>query len=110
MAQRTTVTYVDDMTGEEIKDGKGGPVEFGFDGATFTVDLTDKNRKDLEKALTPYLQVATPVRKSSARTTRRGSGSGDAAKVRAWAKENGHPVPERGRIPAGIREAYAAAN
>ena len=25
MAQKTTVTYVDDMTGEDIKDGKGGP-------------------------------------------------------------------------------------
>ncbi|MFI1973393.1 histone-like nucleoid-structuring protein Lsr2 [Streptomyces cinnamoneus] len=30
--------------------------------------------------------------------------------VRAWAKENGHSVNDRGRVPAEIREAYAKAH
>ena len=105
MAQRTTVTYVDDLDGSEIKEGKGGPVVFGFDGAEYVVDLSDKNRKDLEKVLTPYLNVATPHR-GARRATKKTTSSGDAAKVRAWAKDNGYDVPERGRIPRDLKEAY----
>ena len=33
-----------------------------------------------------------------------------AADVRAWARENGWEVPERGRVAAEVREAYAAAH
>ena len=31
-------------------------------------------------------------------------------KIRAWAKENGYEVNDRGRVPASIREAYEKAN
>ena len=37
-----------------------------------------------------------------------GSGA-SAAEIRAWARDNGWDVPERGRVSAEIREAYAAA-
>jgi len=30
--------------------------------------------------------------------------------VRAWAQSNGYEVPDRGRIPSSVREAYQAAN
>jgi hypothetical protein len=30
----------------------------------------------------------------------------DTAKIRAWAKEKGYEVNDRGRVPATIREAY----
>lgn len=33
----------------------------------------------------------------------------DTAAVRAWARENGHPVAERGRLPADLHAAYLAA-
>ncbi|MET9419079.1 histone-like nucleoid-structuring protein Lsr2, partial [Streptomyces klenkii] len=33
--------------------------------------------------------------------------SEDTAAIRAWAKKNGFPVNERGRVPAEIRKAYA---
>ncbi|MDX2698929.1 Lsr2 family DNA-binding protein [Streptomyces ipomoeae] len=32
----------------------------------------------------------------------------DAAEVRAWARENGHEVPDRGRIPAPVLTAWRA--
>lgn len=32
------------------------------------------------------------------------------AEIRAWARDQGLEVPERGRIPAAVREAYAAAH
>lgn len=35
--------------------------------------------------------------------------SGDSAKVRAWAKENGIAVPDRGRVPADVLEQWRKA-
>ena len=32
------------------------------------------------------------------------------AVVRAWAVANAHPVSDRGRVPADVRQAYAAAH
>jgi hypothetical protein len=47
---------------------------------------------------------------SKPRATRTSKSSGDLAAIRAWASSNGYSVGARGRIPAEIREAYAAAN
>jgi Lsr2 len=48
----------------------------------------------------------TAAKKASPRRARRGSV--DAAAVRAWARDNGLPVRERGRVPAEIVQAYTA--
>lgn len=111
MAEKVHITYVDDLDGTEIKDGKGGEVIFGFDGASYAIDLTDKNRKELEKALLPFLDKARPY-KDSKRAPKKSSasGAGDAAKIRAWARDNGFDVPERGRVSAEVRAAYQAAH
>ncbi len=53
--------------------------------------------------------VAAPPR-AVARPVRGAGGSQDTAKIRAWAKENGYEVNDRGRVPADIREAYEKAN
>lgn len=37
-------------------------------------------------------------------------GNKDTAEIRKWARENGHSVNDRGRVPAEIREAYEKAN
>ncbi|AJC61957.1 Lsr2 protein (plasmid) [Streptomyces sp. 769] len=34
----------------------------------------------------------------------------DSGAIRAWAKEAGYTVSDRGRVPAEIREAYAKAH
>lgn len=34
----------------------------------------------------------------------------DTAAVRAWARENGYEISDRGRLPAEVTEAYAAAH
>lgn len=51
--------------------------------------------------------------RTSVRTTqaaRRGSGQRpDNVAIRIWARENGHEISERGRIPAAVVEAYEAA-
>lgn len=51
-------------------------------------------------------------RRTGTATSSRGrnAGPGTTAEIRKWAQENGYEVSERGRIPAAVREAYAAAH
>jgi hypothetical protein len=112
MAQRTITTFYSDLSGTEIEDGTGGTIRCAVDGNTYEVDLTDVEHEDLRKALAAYVAVA---RKVPARSVRGASGptpNGDpsAKVIRAWARNNGHDVPLRGRIPAPAVEAYRAAH
>ena len=104
MAQRVQIILEDDLDGGNADE----TVKFGLDGAEYEIDLSKKNAAALRKALAAYTASA---RKVSGRR-RRGSAtkrSSDAATIRAWAEQNGYQVSSRGRIPAEVREAYAAA-
>jgi len=109
MAQKTVVTLIDDISGGEA----GETLVFGLDGRSFEIDLNDANAKKLRKALEKYIAAG---RKTGGRTSSRGRGAAatssgtDTAAIRAWAKENGHDVNDRGRVPANVREAYEKAN
>ncbi|MDP3967761.1 MAG: Lsr2 family protein [Nocardioides sp.] len=107
MAQKVSIILVDDLDGAEADE----TVRFGLDGAGYEIDLTSAHAAELREALAPYVGHARKV--SSGRRTRSSSSSSSgpsAADVRAWGRENGYDVPERGRIPAELREAYDAAN
>jgi nucleoid-associated protein Lsr2 len=63
-------------------------------------------------AAQPRKRRTGPPRKAStaARSSRRRARTApDPAAVRSWAKENGHPVRDRGRVPAAVLAAYLAA-
>ena len=70
----------------------------------------------LRDALAPYVGHARPVsggsrRRSPGSSTKSAAGGGTAAsEIRAWARDNGFDVPERGRVSAEVRDAYAAAH
>jgi hypothetical protein len=49
MAQKTIVTLVDDLTGEEAENIS--TVEFALDGVTYELDLTDENSTKLHDSL-----------------------------------------------------------
>ena len=106
MAQKVTVTLEDDLT--------GGPAEqtvrFAVDGTDYEIDLNAKNAAAFGKQLEPYLEHARKAGRAQPRRPGRTAGnrqrSGD---IRAWAKEHGLAVSERGRIPAGVLEQYHAA-
>ena len=109
MAQKVHIVLEDDIDGSEATQ----TISFALDGTSYEIDLNDKNAGKLRDALAPYLGHARKVtgprrgRRSSAPAT----GSGHSAKeIRDWARSNGHEVPERGRIPANVREAFEAAN
>ncbi|GAB2971598.1 histone-like nucleoid-structuring protein Lsr2 [Nocardioides montaniterrae] len=108
MAQKVNIVLVDDIDGSDATQ----TVTFGLDGATYEIDLNDEHAAQLRDALAAYVGNARKVGRAGARrTTKASSGDGASAKeVREWAKSNGYDVPERGRIPAEIREAFDAAS
>jgi hypothetical protein len=106
MAQRVITQLVSDLSGDEIADGKGESIEFSYRGASYSIDLTDKEAAGFDKAVALYLEHATKTG-GRRRSTSAGSKSDYSAKdVRVWAKAQGIVVPERGRIPGEILEQY----
>ncbi len=113
MAQRVNIVLVDDIDGSDATQ----TVAFGLDGASYEIDLSDDNASALREALAPYLGHARKVgrgggtkRSGRAAAATGAAGGASAKEIREWARENGHTVPERGRIPADVREAYDAAH
>ena len=106
MAQKVTVMLEDDLT--------GGPAEqtvwFAFDGTDYEIDLNAKNAAAFGKQLAPYIEHARRAgRAPSRRAGRTAAGRQRSGDIRAWAKEHGLTVSERGRIPASVVEQYQAA-
>ncbi len=105
MAQKVNIILVDDIDGSDAVE----TVSFGLDGTTYEIDLNKKNAAGLRDALSGYVGHARKVtgsrggRRSSSSRTNMGP---TAREVRDWARSNGHSVPDRGRIPADIREAF----
>ena len=106
MAQKVTVTLEDDLTGGPAKQ----TVRFALEGTGYEIDLNAKNAAAFGKQLAPYIEHA---RKAGRAQPRRGgrttSGRQRSGDIRAWAKEHGLAVSERGRIPASVAEQYHAA-
>lgn len=113
MAQRTQVLLIDDIDGGDATES----LTFGLDGTAYEIDLSDKNAAALRKALSKYVEHARRVSSTRPRTagpSRKGSGSANPPKlVREWAKAQAEfegKVPDRGRIPQEVQDAYAAAH
>ncbi|MFD8548721.1 Lsr2 family protein [Streptomyces sp. NPDC059649] len=110
MAQKVQVLLVDDLDGGEAHE----TVTFALDGKAYEIDLSDGNAEKLRESLAEFVKAG---RRTGGRSGGRGkartaasAGSQDTAKIRAWAKENGYNVNDRGRVPAEIREAFEKAN
>ena len=112
MAQRVNVVLVDDIDGTDASE----TVSFAIDGVDYEIDLSEPHAASLRDAASLYVGHARRTggrRKGRARSSGSGGSGGagaSAADIRAWARENGWEVPERGRVSAEVREAYAAAN
>ena len=125
MAQKTIVTLIDDLTGEEAEDIS--TVEFALEGVAYEIDLADDNAAKLRDNLARYVAAArkTSARRPNVRGADRSTGRGankgtkgnsgvassgynrDTLKaIREWAKQNGHSVNERGRLPLTVLSAW----
>ncbi|MEU5428228.1 Lsr2 family protein [Streptomyces olivoreticuli] len=113
MAQKIVTIYTDDLTGEESQEA--ATHTFSLDGVAYEIDLGPDSYEQILTALSPFIGKGRKVGrlKSQGGAKRQGgsrTSSQDAAKIRAWAKEQGYNVNDRGRVSAEIREAYDKAN
>jgi nucleoid-associated protein Lsr2 len=106
MAQRVTVTLEDDLGGGLAEQ----TVRFGFGGAEYEIDLSTKNAAAFRNQLAPFIEHGRKTGRAAAhRPTRTAASRQRSGDIRAWAKDHGIAVSERGRIPASLAEQYEAA-
>ena|SRR6478735_9110998 len=106
MAQKVNIVLVDDIDQSDAEE----TVAFGLDGKDYAIDLNAKNARGLRDALAPYVAHARTVSGRGRRSSAKAANGAAPAEIRAWARENGFDVPDRGRVAAEVREAYAAAH
>ena len=110
MAARTVVHLVDDVDGGEADE----TVTFSLDGVDYSIDLSHTNAGSLRKALAEFIGAARRngrTGKSGGRTAvRPGGDRAQNQAIREWARRNGHPISERGRIPADLITRFQEAN
>ena len=106
MSQKVHIVLIDDIDQTDAEE----TVTFGLDGKEFAIDLNAQNARSLRDALAPYVAHARPVSGRGRRSAAKAAGGAAPSEIRAWARENGFDVPERGRVAAEVREAYAAAH
>lgn len=126
MVRTVTVKVVDDFDGSPAQE----TVRFELDGAAYEIDLSAEHIATLRQALAPFVAAAReigsarPVPRRPIEATRRRHpepanaepanaepANADQALVqemREWARSNGFPVAERGRISAEVQAAFRA--
>jgi hypothetical protein len=112
MAQKTVVTVVCDLPHDGEVEGTE-TVSFAFDGAAYEIDVCATHAKDLREKFGKYVEHARRVAGGGGgrrRRSRSGPGRERSSEIRAWAKQHGHKVSERGRIPAAIIAEYESSN
>jgi len=124
MAQRTQVLLTCD-----VHDGDADAAEtvlFTVEGQTYECELCEAHLAEFRDAMeiwSSHSRLAGRARaaQASARPARPARGGGkaragatgdgpSAADVREWARAQGMPVSARGRVPAELHAAYAAAH
>jgi Lsr2 len=106
MAQKITVALEDDIDGGPADE----TVRFGLGGADYEIDLSKKNAAAFRRQLAPFIDHARRAGRGPRRRPGRTASSRErSADIRAWAKDQGITVSDRGRIPASVAEQYDAA-
>jgi len=99
MALRVVTELIDDLDGAPA----AKTVSFGLDGTAYEIDLCNRNAMKLRSVLATYASAgrrtgrilrAAPPRQADVSRTR--------SEIRAWAKTEGLPVRDRGRLPVGV--------
>ena len=112
-------TDADVARGQTPSEVQQQTIAFGLDGQTYEIDLDAEHAGELRSTLQRYIdaarrigeQPAAPATTGRARPRRSAATTqrNDTAAIRAWARAHGHPVSDRGRIPAAVLHAYEAA-
>jgi Lsr2 len=109
MARKVKTTLVDDMTGDTADE----TVSFSLDRVEYEIDLSANNAGVLRDILSDYANAGRKVGKAAAVSNGRSRRSAtpranreQPAAIRAWAREAGRQVSDRGRISAEVAKAF----
>lgn len=103
MARREVTQYYDDLDGSPLTEAEHQAVHFSFNGTEYVLDLSKDNLAKFHEALMPFIAAAREVPADP-------RGKVDASQIRAWARQKGMKVAQRGKIPFEIIDAYRRAN
>ena len=107
MAQKVLVTFACDYDKKEIPHGQERTRAFGLDGQNYEIDLCKKHSDKLDEVLKRYAGYARRAATRGVRRRRRTAAHRQrSAQIRAWAKSEGLPVSDRGRIPSDVIDRY----
>jgi hypothetical protein len=118
MARQTVELLIDDLDGSRLEEGEGDTITFGYQGAEYTIDLSQQHVDEFHDALAKYIGAAQKVSgrrsPSSSTISARSNKSTKPDKtqlgaIRTWAREHGHTVSDRGRISQEVIDAYNSA-
>ncbi|PZS19019.1 MAG: nucleoid-associated protein Lsr2 [Pseudonocardiales bacterium] len=109
MAQKVIREFIDDIDGSEAE----RTFTFAVDGTNYEIDLSSQNIKEFNEAIGGFVESARKVKASGRgrrvhKTTTSDSGRSreQTQTVREWARQEGHSVNDRGRIPVSIQQAF----
>ncbi len=111
MAQKVLVEILDDIDGTAAAQ----TVQFGLDGVTYEIDLSDDNAAALRDELARYVGAGRRIGGRKVRvatgqsTTTNASDRERNQQIRAWANANGYEVSERGRLSSEVVSAFEQA-
>ena len=105
MAQKVQIVLIDDIDGGPADE----TITFAVDGTSYVIDLSTANAARLRNALAPFVGHARKAAGRGGARRPRSAGGGKSAEIRAWARERGLAVNERGRIPADLAAKFEAA-
>jgi hypothetical protein len=111
VAQKVSVTFACDYDEKEIPDGQHLTRSFSLDGRDYEIDLCERHSQKFDEV---FNRFATRARKATSRVghakRRTSAHRKRSADIRAWAKDDGFSVSDRGRIPADVIARYDASH
>ena len=112
MAQKVSVSFACDYDQKEIPKGQHRVRRFSFDGRDYEIDLCQRHSDKFDETVGHYAEHARTSAAAPGRTAKRRTAAHrqHSASVRAWAKQAGITVSDRGRIPADVVARYDAAH
>lgn len=110
MAQKHIVQLIDDLDGDQAQE----TVTFSLDGTRYEIDLSADNAARLRDSLSVFIANARRATRYTAGVPGRGrthrADREQTAAIREWARNNGHRIGDKGRIPTSVLEAYHQAH
>jgi hypothetical protein len=109
LARLIVTPLVDDLDSDDATE----TVAFAYRGVNYEIGLSEKSAAALDELLAPYLANARRPRGKPAAPRRpavKSSVPAGPREVRAWAKNHGIEVSDRGRISADVMRQFQAAH